>query len=87
MKLHQLALANSIAVASVLFYLVFYVLSLVAPPVFRLVFNSQFLGADVASLYPSTPNPGTMVGSLVAIAVVGWVFGYVWAWLYNAWAK
>jgi hypothetical protein len=52
---------------------------------FTVVFNSQFLGANVASLSPPQPGIGSSLGTL--LVVVTWVFGAVWAVLYNRWAR
>jgi hypothetical protein len=52
LKLSQTAFANSIAILTGAFYLLFYLINLIAPEVFRFLFNAQFLGADVASLLP-----------------------------------
>ena len=50
--LNKTAFANSLAILMVLFYLVLYLLSLVAPVAFTFLFNAQFLGANVAPLLP-----------------------------------
>jgi hypothetical protein len=52
LKLSQTAFANSMAILTATFYLLFYLINLIAPGLFRLLFNAQFLGADVASLLP-----------------------------------
>ncbi len=52
LKLSQTALANSMAILTAVFYLLFYLINLIAPGLFRFLFNAQFLGADVASLPP-----------------------------------
>lgn len=77
------ALANSLAVLSGLFYVVLYLLSVVAPTTFMSIFNAQFLGADIASLVPS----GFSIGVLVVVFLTSWVVGYVWAMLYNNFSK
>lgn len=87
MKLNEAALANSLATISVAFYLIFYILSVVTPKLFRFLFNLQFLGADVASLYPRSQNFGFVLVTLIVIGTITWIFGYVWALLYNNWAK
>ena len=52
LKLSQAAFANSMAILTAAFYLLFYLINLIAPGLFRFLFNAQFLGADVASLLP-----------------------------------
>jgi hypothetical protein len=38
------------AILTAAFYLLFYLINLIPPGLFRFLFNAQFLGADVASL-------------------------------------
>jgi|RhiMetdeSRZDD1v2_1073273.scaffolds.fasta_scaffold2432646_1 hypothetical protein len=50
--LNQAALAHSLAILTGALYLLFYLISLIAPELFKHLFNAQFLGANVASLLP-----------------------------------
>jgi hypothetical protein len=50
--LNPAAFANSLAILTGALYILFYLISPVAPESFRHLFNVQFLGADVASLFP-----------------------------------
>ena len=43
LKLSQTAFANSIAILTAAFYLLFYLINLIAPGLFRFLFNAQFL--------------------------------------------
>jgi hypothetical protein len=52
--LNQAAFANSLAILTGALYILFYLVSLFAPQFFRHLFNAQFLGADVASLFASS---------------------------------
>lgn len=79
--------ANTLASVSVLFGLVVWLLGVLSPELFRLVYNAQFLGADLASQYPTGQDFGAVLVTLVVLGVTGWVVGYVWASLYNRWAK
>lgn len=81
--LSEFTFANSLAILTGLLYLVFLVLGLGAPEVFKFLFNAQFLGADVASLFPQRIGFGTAVGTLITLVLTSWGFGYAWAWLYN----
>ncbi len=83
--LKPLPFANAIAATTVIFYTVFWVLEMVAPSVFKMFYNAQFLGANVSSLY-TRPDTGTAVVTLAVLGVTAWVMGYVWAILYNKWA-
>ena len=81
--LNEFAFANSLAILTGLLYIVFVILLLLAPNLFKFLFNTQFLGADVASLFPRRISAGSFSGTLVSLVVSGWIFGYAWAWLYN----
>jgi hypothetical protein len=81
--LNATAFASSLTILTGAFYLLLYLLAVVWREAFRLVFNAQFLGADVASLLPPDLSVGGFVGTLVAIIVFVWLFGYAWGWLYN----
>lgn len=84
--LDKTAFANSLAILMVLFYLVFYLLSLIAPSIFTFLFNAQFLGANVAPLLPKI-SFANFIGTLVVLVASSWVMVYVWAGLYNWMAK
>ena len=87
LELSQTAFANSIAILTAAFYLLFYLINLIAPGPFRFLFNAQFLGADVASLLPKEFAARNFIVVSVLMVIIAWVFGYVWAWLYNLLAK
>jgi len=81
--LNPAAFANSLAILTGALWVLFYLLSLTAPGLFRHLFNAQFLGADVASLFPKDISFSYFVRTLVILVITVWVFGYAWAWLYN----
>lgn len=85
-KLDKLAFANSLAILMIFFYLVLYLTNLVAPSIFVLLFNAQFLGANIAPLLPKFSLANSIVTLLVLVATC-WVFGYAWAGIYNRLAK
>jgi uncharacterized membrane protein len=85
--LNQAAFANSIAILTGALYILFYLLSIFAPQFFRHLFNAQFLGADVASLFPKEISFGYFVQTLVILVITASIFGYAWAWLYNQLAR
>ena len=84
--LSETAFANSLAVLTALFYVVFYLLSMVSPDAFAFLFNAQFLGANVAALLPKITFVN-FAETLTVLVIFCWVFGYAWAWLYNWFAK
>lgn len=81
------AFGNALALTTVLFYFVLWLLSSMAPALFTLVYNSQFLGSDASSLLPPTQDIGAAIVSLVVTGIGAWVMGYVIAYLYNRFAK
>ncbi len=85
--LSEFAFANALAILTGLVYLLFIVLVPLAPGLFRVLFNAQFLGADVASLFPQKIFFANFVATLVTLAVSAWLFGFAWAWLYNLLAR
>jgi ABC-type bacteriocin/lantibiotic exporter with double-glycine peptidase domain len=78
------AFATSLAILTGAFYLLIHLIRLIAPILFRFIYNAQFMGADVASLMwgPGVPI-GTFIISFILAVLTAWLFGYVWAWLYN----
>jgi len=75
--------ANALVILSGVFYIVFYVLAVVWRDAFRLLFNAQFFGADVAALMPQQLTYAGFLGTLVVLIVFAWIGAFAWAWLYN----
>jgi hypothetical protein len=50
-------------------------INLIAPGLFRFLFNAQFLGADVASLLPKEFTAGNFIVALVLMLITAWIFG------------
>lgn len=59
-------------------YIAMYLLAQAAPQAFKFVNNSGLVRSGATSTFD--------FGALIGSAIVGWVVGYVWAWLYNRWA-
>jgi 2TM family of unknown function (DUF5676) len=85
--LNQRAFANSLAVLTGVLYVLFAVIALVSPRAFALLFDAQFFGANVASLFPKVQASAASLITLVLMIGMSWVVGYAWAWLYNRFAK
>lgn len=85
--LHPLAFANAIAVTTAALTVFLWALRVLLPQVFTFFFNAQFFGADVASLLPKESNPLFMLAEFLALLAGAWGIGFVWASLYNRWAK
>ena len=80
---NTLAFANSLAVLTAALYVFFAIIALISTGAFSILFDSQFFGANVASLFPKVqPSPASLV-TLVLMIVMPWIEGYAWAWLYN----
>lgn len=85
--LKPIPFANAIAVTTATLAVFLFVLRALSPPFFIFFFNAQFFGADVASLLPKASNPLLVLAELVALLAGAWAIGFVWATLYNRWAK
>ena len=85
--LNRFAFANSLAVLTAALYVLFAILALVAPRVFQILFDAQFFGANVASLFPKVQPSAASLVTLVLMIVMSWVLGYAWAALYNRFAR
>jgi hypothetical protein len=85
--LNKLAFANSLAVLTAVLYVLFAFLALVTPRLFQVLFDAQFFGANVASLFPKVQPSAASLVTLVLMISMSWLLGYVWAWLYNRFAK
>ena len=87
MMLNKVAFASALSLLTAALYLLLYLLAVLMPTVFRFIFNAQFLGADVASLLPRELSFLTFDATLVVLVITTWVFGYLWAQLYNRFAQ
>lgn len=85
--LNTVAFANSLAVLTAVLYFLFAILALVAPGLFQVLFDAQFFGANVASLFPKVQPSAASLVTLVLMIGMSWVVGYAWAWLYNRFAR
>ena len=81
--LNKMAFANSLAVLSVAIYVFFAIIALISTRAFSILFDAQFFGANVASLFPKVQPSAASLVTLVLMIVMSWVVGYAWAWLYN----
>jgi len=85
--LKPLAFANAIAVTTAALTVFLWALRFLVPSFFAFFFNAQFFGADVASLLPKDASPLLMLAEFLALLAGAWGIGFVWATLYNHWAK
>jgi hypothetical protein len=81
--LREFAFATSVAITTGVVYLGFVILYRLSPRTFAVLFNSQFLGADLTSLWPKRSSPSGVLSTLVILFVSAWLFSFAWAWLYN----
>jgi len=82
-SLNEIAFATALAVLAAAVNLLFSLAALISPNVFRLLFNAQFFGADVASLFPRVIPYEGFIGTFIVLVISAWLVGYAWAWLYN----
>jgi len=85
--LRPLAFANAIAVTTFLLALFLWALRVLSPSLFTFFFNAQFFGADVQFLLPAHPPFRLVAAETLALVIGAWGIGYVWAILYNRWAR
>ncbi|HEY4580773.1 MAG TPA: hypothetical protein VIG89_07015 [Candidatus Acidoferrales bacterium] len=79
--------ANAIAATTAVLTVFLWALRFVLPPFFTFFFNAQFFGADVASLLPKDISLLLMLAEFVALLAGAWGIGFLWAVLYNKFAK
>ena len=85
--LRPVAFANAIAVTTAALTAFLLALRFFLPSFFAFFFNSQFFGADVASLLPKDADPLLMAAEFVALLAGAWGVGFLWASVYNRLAK
>jgi hypothetical protein len=85
--LNKVAVANALAVVTAVLYVGFAILAVIAPRAFQILFDAQFFGANVASLFPKVQLSAASLVTLVLMTCMSWVVGYAWAWLYNRFAS
>ncbi len=85
--MRSIAFANSLAAATGLFALALFALRFITPGLFALIFNSQFFGADVASLLPAHTSVVSVFAAFVIVVITAWIFGLIWAIFYNWWTN
>ena len=85
--LNQVAVANALAVLPAALYSLFAIVAAVSPRLFSILFDAQFFGANVASLFPKVAPSAASILTFVIMIAMAWVLGYLWAWLYNRFAK
>lgn len=85
--LRPMAFANAIAVTTFLLALFLLALRVLSPTLFVFFFNAQFFGADVHYLLPPHPSLWRITAETAALIAGAWGIGYVWAVLYNRWAR
>jgi hypothetical protein len=67
--LNTVAFANSLAVLTAALYVLFAIIALVSPRALQLLFDAQFFGANVASLFPKVqPSAASLVTPVIMIS-------------------
>lgn len=81
--LRPIAFANALTITATGLFVFLIALRELAPGFFVYFFNAQFFGADVAALLPARPGFSRLMADLLIMLIGAWLFGYVWALLYN----
>jgi len=88
MKHLPTATANATAATVALLYIVCAVSVLLFPDISVTIARSWFHGIDISKITLSTQtNPGSLVLGFVTATGGGWILGYIFAILYNNFAK
>ena len=86
MKLNEKAWANTSAVFVGIVY-VFCALGVVLfPDISKAVAGSWFHGIDLGLIWTGSARPNFLLGLLTAVGL-SWVGGWIFAWIYNRFAK
>ena len=85
--LRPVPFANALTITATGLFVFLIALRELAPTFFVFFFNAQFFGADVASLLPPRPGLSRLLADLFIMLLGAWLFGYVWALLYNRLAR
>ena len=70
--LNKCAFATSLAVLTAALYALFALLALVAPRLFQILFDAQFFGANVASLFPKVQPSAASLVTFVIVVGMSW---------------
>lgn len=81
--LRPIPFANALTITATGLFVFLLALREIAPVFFVYFFNAQFFGADVASLLPARSSFSRLLADLLIMLIGAWLFGYVWAMLYN----
>lgn len=85
MKFKQTALANTLGLLGAAYFLLCYVLVLVAPDVYRTISQSWAHGVDLSSIW--SPNSDGFFLGLVSFTGASWITGWLFGWVYNRFVK
>lgn len=86
MKLKEQAFANASAVLMAIVYVVCVLFVVLLPGVSKTVAVSWFHGFDLGLIWTGGPRGNFLVGLITATAG-SWIAGWLFAWLYNKFAK
>lgn len=87
MKLHPLALANTMAITIIVSYLVCVLAILVAPNLSIVIMKSWFHGIDISKIASLNINWNSFLTGIISITLVSWLVGYFFAKVYNSFVK
>ncbi len=83
----ELPFANSLTLATTVFYIACALLAVLIPDFLLAIFQSWFHGINVVSLATTQRSLSNFILGLISLTAISWVFGYIWAWTYNKLSK
>ena len=87
MKHHPTATANALAATTAIIYVVCRGAFVVAPDLAMTIAKSWFHGIDISLIAAQSVDTGSWVVGIVSATVGAWLAGYLFATLYNVFAK
>lgn len=87
MKKDPIATAHALAVTTAIIYVVCALFFILAPDVSMAITKTLFHGIDISSIDGRTNTISSFVLGLVTATISAWLAGYIFALLYNSFAK
>lgn len=75
--------ANALAITMAVVYIICRVLAAVAPGLLRWIAQSWVHTYDLSAIPAGSTTFGGFLGGLITAVIASWLFGYLFAWIYN----
>lgn len=82
-----LAFANSLALTGGVIWVIFSIIIWLFPSLALYLFKVNFMGLEGIDFTGFNLDLTTFLGGLILTVIVAWIFGYIWAALYNKFVK